>query len=147
MATVFDVAAYIIEQLGPMSTMKLQKLVYYSQAWSLVFDDRKLFEDDIEAWANGPVVRSLFKAHQGEYMVDEAFCKHGDSSNLDADAKATIDEVLRAYGELSANDLISLTHSERPWIEARKGVPEFAASDAVISTDTMQEYYSAMLAN
>ena len=146
MATVFDVAAYIIENLGSMSTMKLQKLVYYSQAWSLVFDDRKLFDDDIEAWANGPVVRRLFKAHQGVYMVDESFCNCGNSANLDAAARATIDEVLRAYGGLSANDLIALTHSERPWLEAREGTPEFAASNAVINTDTMQEYYSAMLA-
>lgn len=36
MASVFDVAAYVLEKMGPMSAMKLQKLVYYSQAWALV---------------------------------------------------------------------------------------------------------------
>ena len=51
---VFDVAAYILEQKGSMTTMKLQKLVYYSQAWSLVWDEKPLFEEAIEAWANGP---------------------------------------------------------------------------------------------
>ncbi len=42
MATVFDVAAYILENTGSISTMKLQKLCYYSQAWSLVWDDKPI---------------------------------------------------------------------------------------------------------
>ena len=44
MATVFDVARYILEKYGPLSAMKLQKMVYYSQAWSLVWDDAPLFD-------------------------------------------------------------------------------------------------------
>ncbi len=64
---VFDVAAYILEKKGIMSTMKLQKLVYYSQAWSMVWDEKPLFEENIEAWANGPVVRDLFYYHRGRY--------------------------------------------------------------------------------
>ena len=43
MASVFDVAAYILQQQGAMTTWKLQKLVYYSQGWSLVWDDDALF--------------------------------------------------------------------------------------------------------
>ena len=54
MANVFDTAKYILEQKGDMSTMKLQKLCYYSQAWGLVWDDEPLFDEDFEAWANGP---------------------------------------------------------------------------------------------
>jgi uncharacterized phage-associated protein len=50
MANVFDVATYILEQQGPMTTWKLQKLVYYAQAWSLVWDDDALFDEEIEAW-------------------------------------------------------------------------------------------------
>ena len=34
MASVFDAAAYILEKKGEMTTLKLQKLVYYAQAWS-----------------------------------------------------------------------------------------------------------------
>ncbi|CUP62134.1 Uncharacterized phage-associated protein [Anaerostipes hadrus] len=44
MANVFDAAKYILERLGEMSTMKLQKLCYYAQAWSLVWDDVPLFD-------------------------------------------------------------------------------------------------------
>lgn len=54
--TVFDVAEYILEQHGEMTSMKLQKLVYYCQAWHLAWSDEPLFRESIEAWANGPVV-------------------------------------------------------------------------------------------
>ena len=43
MRSVYDVAAYILQKSGELTTWKLQKLVYYSQAWSLVWDERALF--------------------------------------------------------------------------------------------------------
>ena len=43
MATVHDVAAYILMRRGQMTAMKLQKLVYYSQAWGLVWMKRQCF--------------------------------------------------------------------------------------------------------
>ena len=55
MTSIFDVAAYVLDKLGVMTTMKLEKLCYYSQAWSLVWDERRLFPERFEAWANGPV--------------------------------------------------------------------------------------------
>lgn len=61
MATANDVAQYVLEQSGKMTTIKLQKLVYYCQAWSLVWTESPLFDDRIEAWANGPVVPSLYR--------------------------------------------------------------------------------------
>lgn len=61
MARVHDITAYILKQLGPTSAMKLEKLVYYSQAWSLVWDSKPLFLARIEAWASGPVVPELYR--------------------------------------------------------------------------------------
>ena len=70
MADVQDVAAYIVARFGRIDTFKLQKLLYYSQAWHLVWDGEPLFEDEIEAWAAGPVVRSVYVGHRGCYQVD-----------------------------------------------------------------------------
>ena len=70
MANVHDVAAYILGRCGPMTAMKLQKLVYYSQAWSLVWDERPLFPESIEAWANGPVVPALYDRHRGAFKLN-----------------------------------------------------------------------------
>ncbi|HSS48337.1 MAG TPA: type II toxin-antitoxin system antitoxin SocA domain-containing protein, partial [Thermoanaerobaculia bacterium] len=65
MTTVHNVAAYILQKQGEMTAMKLQKLVYYSQAWSLVWDEEPLFAERVEAWANGPVVPDLYREHKG----------------------------------------------------------------------------------
>ncbi|MCH6196830.1 DUF4065 domain-containing protein [Corynebacterium mastitidis] len=144
MARVNDVARYILERSGGhMSTMKLQKLAYYSQAWSLVWDEKPLFSSRIEAWANGPVTRDLYKAHRGQFNA-EINMFPGDSGNLNSDEKETIDTVLGAYGHLSGQQLSDLSHSERPWREARTNVPEGAPSTNEVSPEVMQDFYSAM---
>ena len=53
MTTVHDAAAYILAEQDKMSTMKLQKLLYYCQAWHLVWEEEPLFDAEFQAWANG----------------------------------------------------------------------------------------------
>lgn len=64
-----DVAAYILRKQGPMSVWKLHKLLYYAQAWHLVWEEEPLFREHIEAWANGPVVPALYPLHKGLFTV------------------------------------------------------------------------------
>lgn len=144
MANVSDVASYILAKKGSMSAMKLQKLVYYSQAWHLVFDGDKLFDSEIQAWANGPVVRSLYREHRGLFTVSDVNFE-GSGDNLAEAEKLTIDAVLDAYSEMTAGELSNLTHSEPPWLEAREGVPIGARSETPISEATMLEYYQSQL--
>lgn len=139
---VFDVAAHILERIGTMTTMKLQKLVYYSQAWSLVWDEQPLFEETIEAWANGPVVRSLFDYHRGMYEISSIVI--GNPRLLNEVQQETVDAVLEYYGDQSAQWLIELTHMEDPWIQARKGLPPLERGNRVIPLDTMADYYSSL---
>ena len=139
---VFDVAAYILEKMGAMTTMKLQKLVYYSQAWSLVWDEKPLFEEDIEAWANGPVVRELFDYHRGMYEISAM--PIGNPRLLNQEQQETIDAVLDYYGDKSAQWLIDLTHMEDPWKQARKGLPPLERGSRVMSLDTIADYYSSL---
>ena len=122
MANVFDTAKYILEKSGEMSTMKLQKLCYYSQAWALVWDDAPLFDEDFQAWANGPVCPELFFKTKGMYSVN-AKDETGGEENLTDDQKDTIGKVLEYYGGHDAQWLSQLTHMEDPWLKARKGVP------------------------
>lgn len=142
MATAQDVAAYILEKRGLTEAMKLHKLVYYSKAWSLVWDDDPLFGETVEAWANGPVCRSLYSTYHREYMISNP--REGSSANLSLDQKATIDAVLDAYGDKSTMELSELTHREAPWLDARVGVPDGARSRNVISDQAIKGYYSAL---
>jgi uncharacterized phage-associated protein len=142
MATVFDIAAYILREKGPMTAMKLQKLVYYSQAWSLVWDDSPLFDERIEAWANGPVVPSLYNWHRGSYTLPS--CPSGDADSLTSTQRDTIDTVLDAYADKSSQWLSDLTHSEDPWKSARKGLAPGQWGQREISHAAMAEYYGGL---
>lgn len=136
-----DVAAYILQKLGSMTTMKLQKLLYYCQAWSLVWDEEPLFHEGIEAWANGPVVREVFEEHRNMFTIDRA---SGDPTKLSAKQKESIDSVLSFYGEKSSQWLSDLTHLEDPWKNARVGLAPGERSNKIISPAAMMEYYSSL---
>jgi uncharacterized phage-associated protein len=144
MVDVRDVAQCILERRGRTTTWKLQKLVYYCQAWSLVWDDEALFPDNIEAWADGPVVRRLYDIHAGNFTISRV--TGGDSSRLNKTQRETIDAVLDAYGSKTSAWLRSLTHSEGPWKETRRraGLSGGERGNAVIPLDVMAEFYGSL---
>lgn len=142
MATVLDVAAYLLKKQGAMTAMKLQKLAYYSQAWSLVWDDAPMFPEKIEAWANGPVVPALYDAHRGQYTV--ASIDGGKFSRLTKIQRETIDAVIEGYGDKTSQWLSDLTHQEAPWQDARKNLRDGERGNAVITHAAMAEYYGSL---
>lgn len=142
MASVHDVARYILNEHGEMDTWKLEKLVYYSQAWHIVWDSEALFAERIEAWANGPVVPELFREHRGDFK--KSSWPKGNVSHLTASQKESIDVVLKHYGKLTGFQLRELTHSEPPWREARGDLPVGARGSDEITQGAMATYYGSL---
>ena len=137
-----DVCAYILAKTGTITTMKLQKLLYYSQAWSLVWDESPLFAEPIEAWANGPVVREVYEGHRGEFSV--ATWPSGDAAKLSKDQRDTVDAVVKFYADKSAQYLSDLTHAEPPWKDARQGMAPGERGSTAITHAAMAEYYGSL---
>jgi uncharacterized phage-associated protein len=147
MATVYDVARYILRRLGegdklPVTTWKLQKLVYYSQAWSLVWEDAPMFPERIKAWANGPVCSDLYALHRGSFQISDI--SQGNPDALTLAEKETVNIVLEHYGSKSAQYLSELTHRERPWLEAREGLAPGDRGNKEITLEAMAEYYGSL---
>lgn len=140
--TVLDVASYILAKKGPMTAMKLQKLIYYAQVWSLIWDEKPLFKNRIEAWANGPVAPTLYGMHRGKFRVHRI--PHGDARKLGRTQRETVDAVLKYYGNRSSQWLTDLTHGETPWIQARNGLAPGERGRVVIIRAAMAEYYEAL---
>lgn len=138
MPSVFDVADYILKLRGSMTTMKLQKLVYYCQAWSLVWDEAPIFNEPIEAWANGPVVRALYEKHRGQFVVASV---GGNPKCLNKDQRETVEAVMEHYGDKSSQWLSDLTHREAPWREARLGLGDNERGNTEITLGSMADYY------
>jgi uncharacterized phage-associated protein len=144
MADVHDVAAFILTLADePITTMKLQKLCYYAQGHSLAWDGVPLFDEEIQAWANGPVCYALFDTHRGTFRIEDIV---GDPEALTEDERETVEAVWGAYGHLSGYQLSMMTHEEDPWKNAREGLSATARSFKVISLDDMQDYFGSLVA-
>lgn len=146
MANVFNVADFILLKAKDSccTPKKLQKLLYYTQAWSLVLrDEKKLFDNDIEAWLHGPVIRDIYTKYR-DYSYHCISKEKTILTDLDLqeDEIKLIENVWNAYGKYDADFLEMRTHIEDPWIEARKGVSEESSSKNIISIETMKCYYT-----
>lgn len=137
MARAHDLAAYILAKQGSMTAMKLQKLCYYSQAYSLAWFDEPIFDEPIKAWTNGPVIPALWQSHRGQFMVDDI--PTGNAFQLTDRDRAVVDAVLDAMGGLSGMQLSDRTHSEKPWIDRYDGDDNFP--DGVITHDDLRSFY------
>jgi uncharacterized phage-associated protein len=140
-----DVAAYILEKRGAMTAIKLQKLVYYCQAWHLAWEEVPLFSERIEAWANGPVVPTLYRVHRRLFEVNK--WPEGNSARLRDNERESIDAVLKTYADFAPWQLTELTHRELPWTEARKGLATGERGTNTISPETMRDYYAGLIAS
>lgn len=119
MARVDDIAAFVLEQCGTMTTYKLHKLLYYAQGWSLAWDNAPLFDAKIKAYENGPVVSILFHDHRGARHVSR--WANGSSERLTDEERDTVRAVLERYGSLSPDELVEMTHAEAPWRDTWTG--------------------------
>lgn len=127
------------------TNLKLQKLLYYAQAWYLVNNgNKKLFEDDIIAWQYGPVVVSVYEKYKefGRRPIDIDCNIETDFGNIPDCIKKYLAEFCEVFLHFSATELVGMTHQEKPWQEAISngiGTP--------VNTDTMYKFYTEMLNN
>jgi len=128
------------------SHLKLQKLLYYSQAWALVFLKKPLFDEEFYAWAHGPVEKSVYNKFRG-MGSDEIEAPKRISTHIEKDEEELLKEVLRVYGEKSASTLRWLTHNEDPWKIARGDLSPEERCDNIITKESMEIYYSSLLKN
>jgi uncharacterized phage-associated protein len=142
MVNIFDVARDILDTIGgEVSTVKLQKLCYYCQAWHLAMHGVPLFEEDFVKWTHGPVCRELFNVHRGRFSISginipRELCFNEKYSSGEA---GTVELVLQHYGPLDGDDLSIITHREDPW----KNTPD----NDVIPKDVMMNFYFAQWGN
>ena len=144
MSNLYNVANYFISRSddeNPMTPLKLQKLCYYAQAWSLVWDNKELFPDDFQAWIHGPANYDLYCKYNGFRTISDIDSNYNVNS-FELEQLETLDAVWDAYGKFSGKYLVQLTHEEEPWIKTRGNLPAGVGSDRVIDKNIIKEYYS-----
>jgi uncharacterized phage-associated protein len=140
-----DVANWFISQFdkeaGDVIThLKIQKLLYFSEAWCQVLLERELFSENMEAWAHGPVVRDVFNQFSGSSWGP--LSATSEVIEFDEDVRGVLSQVLDAYGNVAAKTLEHLTHQDKPWKDARGTLSPEARCSNVIDKASIKDYFN-----
>jgi uncharacterized phage-associated protein len=150
MARAYEVARYLVrlaadeEEPDFLTHLRLQKLLYYVQAWSLAQRGTPLFSEQIQAWANGPVVREVYSRFRdiGRRPILPEDMEPDREIDLDEEDRAFVAAVWESYKGFSAWSLREMTHEEAPWLDARRGLGPADRCENEITHDAMREYFT-----
>ena len=145
MASILDVAEYILEKKGYVSTMKLQKLAFYSNALSLVETHRPLCPETFQAWVNGPVSLELYRRHRGRFIIGPGSIAPDPriTQPLGVRERSFVDRTLHVLGDYEGDRLSGLSHREAPWSDARRGCGDSDRCSVVISNEAIEGFYAS----
>lgn len=138
-----DVAKWFVNKFteyGDLIThLKVQKLLYYAEAWTQTILNRQLFLEDMQAWAHGPVVPEVFHFYKdyGWHPLPPMDI----SESFDKDVLDMLEQIYDVYGEFTAKTLENMTHSDKPWIDARMSLPPEARCENVIEKAAIKSYF------
>jgi uncharacterized phage-associated protein len=135
-----DVANYFLskadEEAGDLiSNLKLQKLLYYAQGFSLALYGEPLFTESIWAWKHGPVVLEVY--HHFKEYGDAALPRPQKTKAFSKKVQALLNDVYKVYGQFSAWKLRNLTHREPPWADT--------IQSSIISHASLKAYFKTQL--
>jgi uncharacterized phage-associated protein len=139
--TAIDVAKYLLVKAhhdGELITnLKMQKLLYYAQAWHLVNFKTPLFCDTIQAWKYGPIVENAYHRFK-KFRYSPIVCKDAEGviAKIPVKTQKYLDAFYVAYINYSASDLTQMSHNDEPWKNS------VGKSDCTIPNKTILEYYT-----
>lgn len=155
-----DVATYcglvLLKEGMTVTPLKLQKILYYVQAWMMVFfDEQLLFDDQPQAWVNGPVYPSIYARFKatGRYTqlrkedfitegaLSDAIGEYVDKLALTPSQIEVLNKLVLIYGSKNQDQLVFMTHCELPWSIARGDLEPFENSENPISFKDMYNFY------
>jgi uncharacterized phage-associated protein len=139
-----DLAKWFLAK-EPMTHKKLQKLCYYAVAWGWALMGKSIVSNDrFEAWVHGPVAPRLYNAYRENGWNDIPQVNRDNIAEIQNDVEELLESVWLTYGDKSGNELEALSHSERPWVEARVGLAVSQSSHNPISSNTMIDFYNSI---
>ncbi|QTE36536.1 DUF4065 domain-containing protein [Mucilaginibacter gossypii] len=147
----YILSEYILQNWGPMSHLKLQKILYYIEGYHLAYFNDSVIDDDFQAWVHGPVSKKIYDSLKNKSILhtELTYQKSEGENNPDEVLKNTltqdqvdfINETVEELSKISSTQLENMTHSEEPWINARRGYSAADRCEVVIDKELMKKYY------
>lgn len=139
------VISYVFERLEEVTPLMLQKLLYFIQGVSYALNGKPMFSENCQAWVHGPVypeVYEMFRDFKYNPIEDARFAIFdGNKDELTEDERRVVDLVVNTFGEYGGKVLERITHSEKPWKNARKGYGENIPSNELLSMESIKSYF------
>ena len=152
-----QIANYFLDRAAdearPMDQLKLMKLVYIAYGWVLALTGERLFEEPIQAWKHGPVIRSIydeFKRFRASFITGRATDYDYETGEQvvpsippeDEQTRMILGKVWDAYRSFSGWTLRNKTHeAQTPWTETYYGSGE----NSVIPDDAIREHFCQII--
>ena len=135
-----NVIEYITSKIE-VTPKALQKLLYFVQGFSSIFNEYPIFDNVPQAWVHGPVYNDIYLRykHYGSEPIERTENINFRFSETD---KELIDNVIKYFGCYNANILEAITHKELPWINARKGLHYNDLSTNPIPLEDIKQYFT-----
>ena len=126
------------------TNLKLQKLLYFAQGHHLAEFGTPLFDEPVQAWSHGPVVRTVYR-HLKHFGSDDVVLADDDPfrwEQVDDQTSQFLTRVWSTYGHLAAWKLRDMTHASGPWKRHFEPDERFI----VIPQDEIREYFASLSA-
>ena len=126
--------------------LHVQKLLFFFEGWHLALTDSPLFDENVHAWKNGPVLKSIWKRFKNFEAdpIPTATVRTNPRNILSNGVQNLFDQILEKYSGENADTLVGITHMEgTPWQTVRKnaGVKRGENSDIVIPKKLIKDHF------
>lgn len=141
------IAAWLVNRVDrdageAITHLKLQKLIYFAQAYYLANLGEELFSEDFEAWAHGPVLPSIYASYSGNRWNALPTVNAPDIAD---EITNYLEAFFRKFGRLGAKELEKLSHSHSPWKDARGDAPPEARCSNTITKKAIKKFYGSQI--
>ncbi len=123
-----------------MTNLRLNKLMYFAQAWSLALLHKPLFQESIEAWAYGPVVPSIYREYKenGKRPIESVSPEFSIEMFSDEE-RELLSSVMAAYRKYSTPGLVDIAHiKDGPWDKA------YNSNKRIIDQEDIRKFFSKL---
>lgn len=126
--------------------LKLQKILYYTQGYYLAMNDKALFKEDFQAWAHGPANPKIYDMYK-KYGYNSIDYPKSKPAKINDEILNFLYDIWSTFGIYDGKYLEKLTHSEDPWINARKkaNCQDGESCTEIITKESMKEFFKTKL--
>ncbi|KGF10079.1 hypothetical protein HMPREF1635_00370 [Clostridiales bacterium S5-A14a] len=138
------VIEYLLNKCEDITPLALQKTLYYVQGFYYAFYDTFLFTEDCQAWVHGPVYPDIYSKYKNYKFdsIDRVIAI--DDSVFTSSEIAILNSVVKNLCCYSGKILEQFTHSESPWLSARKNLPKQEPSTEIICKEDIGTYFESV---